>query len=159
MGRVFRTVHTVLRIEEFYARRLHKTLLKITVVCYYCRNYFIFISILRVPSRDPGFSLFRGRDSGFLREGGARLVKWNWMGHGIWWLFTCNVGFEIPCLEPRTGSRSEPFFLHCPRKKNIYGLTEQKLSMILSGGDNDRHTSPTRLTVVSPTSWVVSHAC
>ena len=59
--------------QNFYAIRLHKTLLKMTVV--YCRNYFIFIRILRVPSRDPGFSLFRGRDSGFLREGGARLVK------------------------------------------------------------------------------------
>ena len=83
VGGVFRTVHTVVRTEELYAIRLHKTLLKMTVVCYYCRNYFIFISILRAPSRDPGFSLFRGRDSGFLREGGARLVKWNWMGHGF----------------------------------------------------------------------------
>lgn len=162
VGGVFRTVRTVVRTEELYAIRLHKTLLKMTVVCYYCRNYFIFISILRAPSRDPGFSLFRGRDSGFLREGGARLVKWNWMGHGIWWLFTCNARFEIPCLEPRTGSRSEPFFLHGPTKK-LFMVWRNKLSTILSGGDNDRHTSPiqlpARLTVVSPTSWVVSHAC
>ena len=58
VGGVFRTVHTVVRTEELYAIRLHKTLLKMTVVCYYCRNHFIFISILRAPSRDPGFSLF-----------------------------------------------------------------------------------------------------
>ena len=32
VGGVFRTVYTVLRIEELYARRVHKTLLETNVV-------------------------------------------------------------------------------------------------------------------------------
>ena len=32
VGGVFRTVNTVVRIEEFYARRVHKTILETNVV-------------------------------------------------------------------------------------------------------------------------------
>lgn len=161
---VFRTVHTVVRIEEFYARCVHKTLLKMTVVCYYCRSYFIFIRILRVPSRDPGFSLFRGRDSGFLREGGARLVKWNRTGHGIRRLFTCNAGFEKPYLEPRTGNKTEPFFFYSPRKKLVTVWLNRHYPRSCRAGMMIVIQLSARFTVVSPTScsstsWVVSHTC